>query len=815
MDSFNPKNNYPYQDIQNKIKTTSKIYPKLYSSLNYQPSSPPQASPFFARASQQCEIDNLEQLLRTSIITASGLIWALAGFIPIAGDTIAAIGGVVNVLLPGIWSEDTNQQISTVAKLIDTKVDSYAIERADKELEGLKKVMEEYRDAVQIFQQNMKPRSVAAEGVRTQFRILHTAMQQAMPTFRIKNFEVQLLPTYAQVANSHLLILKEIINDGKKYEFDAATIESYYNDFERSIRQYTNHCVDTYKLGLDKKATEQANLSAICYPWTTNAYAQFVTYQGIEDLNIILAYKRMMTLLVLDYVALWPSYDPREYPNLNGVKTSLTREIYTNVRGALQIWVEYIPDFPYKDDHVFGIDQAWFIAQYIIRRPHLFQKLENIILEYNEKYTPAKYELLPGDIFPTLVSPEKREPWTLTGMNRFSLSAIPSQLFESFIGKKDKYTCQLIAPINTVKSWYSGLDGFGRIECLTKTMESIRDRKCGVKRDVNTDMEFIDEIPFEYTKGCPPHQLCWINAGASGSDAREKNRINYMGCTWMHPSVDSENTLSNRKITQIPAVMAQHLNANASVITGPGSTGGDLVKLQPNGSLTITFTIPKGLEVCSIRFRCVNTSKYDAVGLNLNMRINNVTVFDTGTLFFENDFYASDLPYQSFQLMNLGEVRLREHSATTQKCTLHLSTSEDSPDLLLDKIEFLPKFPAEPIDTTSSISSIARQYRLVKWEDGKHNYIKGAYFMVPDAVMDLEDMESLRYQLEIKSVQLKMILPARFVEHNKKEKTYNIYIDFTLFTKGEELPDSMRSFKIYAVDPMKDLVKATILDTTQ
>ncbi|MGQ7173291.1 hypothetical protein ACUOCP_50350, partial [Escherichia sp. R-CC3] len=70
--------------------------------------------------------------------------------------------------------------------------------------------------------------------------------------------------------------------------------------------------------------------------------------------------------------------------------------------------------------------------------------------------------------------------------------------------------------------------------------------------------------------------------------------------------------------------------------------------------------------------------------------------------------------------------------------------------VIIDKIEFIPQLIVAPFDTTGLIDAIARLYKLINWIDGKPDYEKGISFSVPDTVMDFEDFQTLRYQLEIK-----------------------------------------------------------------
>ncbi|MGQ0440488.1 insecticidal delta-endotoxin Cry8Ea1 family protein, partial [Bacillus sp. B-TM1] len=158
-----------------------------------------------------------------------------------------------------------------VGVLIDTKLNDFVYEQATRQLEGLEEVIGEYRDAVKSFQEKRLPRDVGAEWVRTQFQILHSAIIKAIPTFRLTGYEVTLLPLYCKLANTHLLLLRDIAVFGSIYGFTPNILTSYYEDLKGRIAIYTDHCVKTYDVGLElakkRKAIINTNGNNPQYPW--------------------------------------------------------------------------------------------------------------------------------------------------------------------------------------------------------------------------------------------------------------------------------------------------------------------------------------------------------------------------------------------------------------------------------------------------------------------------------------------------------------------------------------------------------------------
>ncbi|WP_240527643.1 insecticidal delta-endotoxin Cry8Ea1 family protein, partial [Bacillus cereus] len=89
---------------------------------------------------------------------------------------------------------------------------------------------------------------------------------------------------------------------------DTVTVNSYQSNLETAIKIYTDSCISTYNQGLEQAKTLPADGDVA--KW--NAYND---------------YRRDMTLMVLDLVAIWSTYNTTQYPL--PVNVQLTREIYT------------------------------------------------------------------------------------------------------------------------------------------------------------------------------------------------------------------------------------------------------------------------------------------------------------------------------------------------------------------------------------------------------------------------------------------------------------------------------------------------------
>ncbi|MGI6836315.1 insecticidal delta-endotoxin Cry8Ea1 family protein, partial [Bacillus paralicheniformis] len=211
---------------------------------------------------------------------------------------------------------------------------------------------------------------------------------------------------------------RDAVKFGKEWGMTQAQIDTEYNDLKRLTGEYTNHCVNWFNTGLQRMdpsknpSTTPANMQDCTkYPWV--AFDQYVSwkgptldppknckstlqtsncdnqgiendpevtpqvgayrgskkeYQGLENWNLYNNFRRDMTIMVLDIVSSWPTYDPIQYP-IGGIQSELTRALYTPIRGTT-----------YRSDSAQNTISA--IENRMIQKPHLFTWLNRI--EFNE-----------------------------------------------------------------------------------------------------------------------------------------------------------------------------------------------------------------------------------------------------------------------------------------------------------------------------------------------------------------------------------------------------------------------------------------------
>ncbi|OUB62847.1 insecticidal delta-endotoxin Cry8Ea1 family protein [Bacillus thuringiensis] len=121
-----------------------------------------------------------------------------------------------------------------------------------------------------------------------------------------RGFETLLLPNYALAANFHLLLLRDAVLYRTQWLPNfISTTNANIEILERSINQYRNHCNHWYNDGLNRFAR--------------TSFDDWVRFN---------AYRRDMTLSVLDFVTVFPTYNPINFPTPTNVE--LTRIVYTD-----------------------------------------------------------------------------------------------------------------------------------------------------------------------------------------------------------------------------------------------------------------------------------------------------------------------------------------------------------------------------------------------------------------------------------------------------------------------------------------------------
>jgi hypothetical protein len=228
------------------------------------------------------------------------IIVTLLGEVPEVGGLLA---GLVELLWPEKEKEGNPWTLikEKTEKLIQERINESVLNRVNAALKGLKDATEEYGKAIK---ENTQPGRIYSNYVS-----LRTVFDDQMPVFREASSELLLLPMFTQAANLQLALLKDAVQFGaSRMKMPAAEVENTKVKLLKLIDGYTKYVYDTFEKGRKRKFVDEDRRDPFVF-W--------------------------MTLNVVDYVQLWPYFDPaRQIPE----QLPLDREIFSNCFGPWTRW---------------------------------------------------------------------------------------------------------------------------------------------------------------------------------------------------------------------------------------------------------------------------------------------------------------------------------------------------------------------------------------------------------------------------------------------------------------------------------------------
>ncbi|MEC2934146.1 insecticidal delta-endotoxin Cry8Ea1 family protein, partial [Bacillus cereus] len=354
-------------------------------------------------------------------------------------------------------------------------------------------------------------------------------------------------------ANLHLSVLRDVSVFGQRWGFDAATINSRYNDLTRLIGNYTDHAVRWYNTGLERV-------------WGPDS-RDWIRYNQ---------FRRELTLTVLDIVSLFPNYDSRTYP----IRTvsQLTREIYTN------------PVLENFDGSFRGSAQG---IEGSIRSPHLMDILNSITIytdAHRGEYYWSGHQIMASPV--GFSGPEFTFPLYGTMGNAAPQQRIVAQLGQGVYRTLSSTLYRRPFNIGINNQQLSVLDGTEFAYGTSSNLPSAVYRKSGT-------VDSLDEIPPQ-NNNVPPrqgfsHRLSHVSMFRSGFSNSSVSIIRAPMFSWIHRSAEFNNIIPSSQITQIPLTKSTNLGSGTSVVKGPGFTGGDILRRTSPGqisTLRVNITAP-------------------------------------------------------------------------------------------------------------------------------------------------------------------------------------------------------------------------------
>ncbi|MGH0945635.1 insecticidal delta-endotoxin Cry8Ea1 family protein, partial [Bacillus mycoides] len=609
--------------------------------------------------------------LREGIVTSTAI---LSLVLSVSFPAYSAAIGIISVLLPIWWPAQAGspgtteaqvrweQWMTAAEEMVDQKVNELVKNRAIDTTRILQSRMKDYQQAICNLKTDPDNEKYK-EDVRREFNDAEDQAKDAVIQFGNSNYALPLLVDYAQAANLHLLLLRDVVKFGESWGFSALEVQQYYFNNEvgnpgmkQLLATYTDHCVRYYNEGLTKRS-ETGN-------WNT-----------FND------YRRNMTIMVMDIVSIWPTYDPRVYTL--PTKSQLTREVYTPINSeyatvfSYSFWEPLLPSpslFRWLRELIFfrrseeqdpGLHWQGQYSGYQ-------QMFRHTLNEVNAYYTPVV-----GD-----TSGNIRSTLRIGGGSDAEVYKIKAGVLSDYPNTFDFY----FTPSGKITSVGDDLS-FGEFQlafwneglaCKTNPNES-----CGPCTTDCTIGPVNTTVPCD-NLNLASHRLSWM---VSPPDDRYTDIVrlknNFFG--WTHFSVDANNLIDAEKITQIPAVKGYNLLRDARVIKGPGSTGGDLVELAAIGGFMMKVTTPAS-EAIGYTIRIRYASKTEAT-LFMYIVPPNSDVPRDQTFMLPATTSDDNLTYTAFNYENTSWIEALP--ATQEEFLVGLQNLGEE-TIIIDKLEFIP-----------------------------------------------------------------------------------------------------------------------------
>ncbi|MED2035512.1 insecticidal delta-endotoxin Cry8Ea1 family protein [Bacillus thuringiensis] len=596
------------------------------------------------------EYEGIEPFVSVSTIqTGIGIAGKILGTlgVPFAGQ----VASLYSFILGELWPKGKSQWeifMEHVEEIINQKISTYARSKALTDLKGLGDALAVYHESLESWvgnRNNTRARSV----VKSQYIALELMFVQKLPSFAVSGEEVTLLPIYAQAANLHLLLLRDASIFGKEWGLSSSEISTFYNRQVERAGDYSDHCVKWYSTGLN-------NLRG------TNAES-WVRYNQ---------FRRDMTLMVLDLVALFPSYDTQMYP----IKTTaqLTREVYTDAIGTIHPHPSFTSTTWYNNN----APSFSAIEAAVVRNPHLLDFLEQVtIYSLLSRWSNTQYMNMWGG--------HKLEFRTIGGTLNTSTQGSTNTAINPVtlpFTSRDVYRTESLAGLNLFLT--QPVNGVPRVDFhwkfVTHPIASDNFYYPGYAGIGTQLQDSENELPSEAT-GQPnyesySHRLSHIGLISA-------SHVKALVYSWTHRSADRTNTIEPNSITQIPLVKAFNLSSGAAVVRGPGFTGGDILRRTNTGTFgDIRVNInPPFAQRYRVRIRYASTTD-----LQFHTSIN-------GKAINQGNFSATmnrgeDLDYKTFR--TVGFTTPFSFSDVQSTFTIGAWNFSSGNEVYIDRIEFVP-----------------------------------------------------------------------------------------------------------------------------
>lgn len=582
--------------------------------------------------------------------------------------TQSSISGLISVAfsllsrMTGINGRSISElSMCDLLAIIDLRVNQSVLDDGVADFNGSLVIYRNYLEALQRWLNN--PNSANAEDVRARFRHSDTIFDFILTQGSLtnggslarNNAQILLLPSFANAAYLHLLLLRDanVYGDNWGLLRDTPNI-NYESKLLNLIRLYTNYCMHWYNQGLNELRNRGTNATA---------WLEFHRF------------RRDMTLMVLDIVASFSCFDITRYPRATDIQ--LSRVIYTDPIGFVNRSDPSAPRtwFSFHNQANFSALESG------IPSPSFSQFLDSMRISTGPLSLPVSPNIHRARVWygnqnsfngsnSQTFGEVTNDNQAISGLNIFRIDSQAVNLNNTTFGVS-RAEFYHDASQGSQRSLYQGFVDTGGAS--TAVAQNVSTYFPGENSNIPT--------PQDYT-----HILSRsINLTGGLRQVASERRSSLVLHGWTHRSLSRQNRFEPNKITQIPAVKANTFS-NCTVIAGPGFTGGDLVRMNSNGSISYNFIHANQQSNVTIRLRyaCQGTA---SLRITFGNGSNQVIPLVSTTSSINN------LQYENFSFAS-GPNNVNILSAGASITIQNISAN---PNVVLDRIELVPELPEPPI----------------------------------------------------------------------------------------------------------------------
>ncbi|MCR8981625.1 insecticidal delta-endotoxin Cry8Ea1 family protein [Brevibacillus laterosporus] len=184
-----------------------------------------------------------------------------------------------SLIFPNSTTQLMQEILRATEQFVREQLDNLTYNRVTAELVGLEENIRTFNNQVDDFLENRS--GVQPTAIVDAVNTMQQLFVNRMPQFQLREYEVLLLPLFAQAATLHLTFIRDVIIHADEWNIPAAQLQTYKRYLKEYVAKYSNYALKTY----------DNEFKARFYPK--------------ETLGNMLNFKTFMTINVLDFVSIW------------------------------------------------------------------------------------------------------------------------------------------------------------------------------------------------------------------------------------------------------------------------------------------------------------------------------------------------------------------------------------------------------------------------------------------------------------------------------------------------------------------------------